>query len=218
MVVSGLAAIAARADGTPPEADGGYSANQLKRHEAFDHADRPAWGVEFAGSPLAFGGHGLAPANPQAENIPLTLQVEWQPVWIQKFGTIGLGPVLGAYPIGSNQGLTNSFISIWSIGAEARYQARYSNHQILVPSIGYEVDRLAYSFVSGQNGAVTLKGPTAGLEFSLNAIDEMRGEEFYESTGISHTYLVGEVRDLTGGDGTVGTQGLSWYLGLRFEL
>jgi hypothetical protein len=209
---------AARAELTAPVPADGYSSSTLSRREAVKHADRPSWAVELAGSPLTFGGQGLVPGRPEAESMSTSLQIEYQPTFIQRFGTLGLGPVFSAFPVSQGQGVTSGFFSVWAIGATVRYQGRFTHNQFLVPSIGYEADRMRYSFLTGQQGSVTLSGPVAGLEFLLNALDPSRGADMYENTGISHCYLVGEVRDLTGSDSTITASGLSAYFGLRFEM
>jgi hypothetical protein len=213
-----LGSASARADLEPQAPAEDYSTATLHRREAVERANRPSFAIELAGSPQAFGGQGIVPGHSGAESMGTSLQVEYQPNFIQRYGTLGLGPVVSAYPISKGAGVTNNFFSVWALGAEARYQARYINQQFLVPSIGYQVERMSYNFAGGQQGIATLSGPVLGLEFLLNTLDPRRGADFYETSGISHSYLVGEVRDLSGNDNVISVSGLSWFFGLRFEM
>lgn len=201
-----------------PAVDGLSSSVSKTQHEKpVSPADRPTFAVELAASPAAFG-QGLVPGRPDAAAMGTSLHLEYQPGFLQSLGTFGAGPVFAGYPISQSQGLTSYFFSVWSVGAAARYQARYFHNQFLVPSIGYEIDRITYSFTTGQSGLMTVEGPVLGLQFLLNTLDSRRADEFYDTTGISHTYLVAEARDLTGTNGTITASGLSWYFGLRFEM
>ena len=208
----------AYADSDGPMPADAYSSSSVRKHQDLERADHPHWAIEIAGSPQTFGGQGLLSSHSTSESVGTSLQIEYQPGFIQPYGALGIGPILSAFPISKNEGITSNFFSVWSLGAEIRYQGRFTPQQFLVPSIGYEVDRMSYGFTTGQQGFATLSGPVLGLEFLLNSIDPSRGADFYEASGISHSYLVGEVRDLTGSDGVVNASGLSWFFGLRFEM
>jgi hypothetical protein len=182
-----------------------------------DRRDRPQWAFQFAGSPSAFDGQSMVAGHPDAESLAFALGFEYQPTFIQKFGTLGIGPILSAYPVSQLRGVTSGFFSVWSAGLQARYQLRYWHNQWLVPVVGYEADRMRYSFTTGSAGYLNLSGPLAGLELHLNSLVPSSADDFYSATGISHTYFVAEARNLEGSDSVVSPSGLSWYLGMRME-
>ena len=199
--------------------DDNVSTNRVPRDStATAQHESPTWGVELAGSPLVAGGTGLASAHPASDSNGFSLQVEYQPRFLRGYGTLGAGPVAALYPVSTSQGITHNGLSIWSVGAAVRYQARYFRNQWIVPSLGYQYEQLRYTFLTGQQGWTSLAGPVVGVEFLLNALDRERADDLYAAAGISHTYLVAEARDLTGADATIHAAAVSWFFGLRLEM
>jgi hypothetical protein len=188
-----------------------------KELKAQEHSQPSSWAIGLAASPSMFGGSSIVPGRTDTESLGLSLQAEYQPGLLQRYGVLGIGPVFAAYPISQLKGATSNFFSVWSVGGEARYQFRFAKEQMFVPSIGLECDQMHYSFVNGHSGNLLLAGPTVGLQFLLNRLDREHADALYEATGISRTYITAEARVLSGDNGDINPSGASWFLGLTEE-
>ena len=88
--------------------------------------ERPQFGVEIMGS-----GKGLGSASSSelgASRVrALSIQMEYQPRFLQKVGVLGFGPSITFYPVTKVGGVTASNLArpvtgIWSVGGQVRYQ------------------------------------------------------------------------------------------------
>jgi hypothetical protein len=177
---------------------------------------RPNWGLELSSSLNALGGQALTAEQGTQPFAAFSITGEYQPPWTQSFGIFSLGPSLTLYPLFGGKATTGPF-SVFSVGGQIRYQARYFREQILVPVVGYELECLKYNFTNGKAGAFLSQGPFVGLWFLLNVIDATSAGQFYLDSKVSRTYLVAELRSLKGGDDKISVAGESFYFGLRFE-
>jgi hypothetical protein len=178
---------------------------------------RPSWGVAMTGSLGAFGNASVSTSAAEGVARAIELQGEYQFPFLQAIGVISMGPSAVLYPFTPSESVTKSAISVWSVGGQVRYQARFFREQILVPMVGYEAQRLAYSFNDGSAGSAILKGPVFGGMLLLNIFEPSSASEFYIDQGVSRSYLVGEYKNLAGSDGVVTVAGASIFFGLRFE-
>ena len=177
---------------------------------------RPNLGVQVYGSLKALGtpkGQ-LTTAKVRATKV----EIEWQPRFLQALGVIGFGPSISLYPILPNAGLTTRYYSIWSVGGQARYQARYFREQPLVPYAGYTYEYLKYSLKTGADSSITGQGPFFGAMILLNVFDQPSAAEFYVNHGVTRSYVLAEYRNLSGGDSNVAFNGQALFFGLRFEM
>jgi hypothetical protein len=185
----------------------------------------PVWGAELTGS---VNGLGSQPVSPIQGTIParaFSIQADYQPPFIQQahLGVLGFGPSLAMYPI--IQDLFNitqakavdNFASFWSWGGQVRYQARFFREQPLVPVASYQVQSLSYQFTGYNRYHTTLKGPTFGLWFLLNILDTTSAANFYNEGGVSRSYLIAELRQMSASDPQITVSGSSFYFGLRVE-
>jgi hypothetical protein len=148
----------------------------------------------------------------------ISLATEFQPRFLQFFGVIGFGPSATVYPIFGGTNLNPSWASIWSVGGQIRYQAKYFRQQILVPNIAYSYEYFSYAFSAGKSGNLRAQGPIYGLWILLNLLDSSAAANFYIDAGVARTYLIFEARNLAGKDDNISFGGMSYYVGLRMEL
>ena len=174
---------------------------------------RPSWGVQLTGSWNALGGGGISDHPVRAGQ----LAVSYQPPFVQKLGVLSLGLTAGMNLVSSYAGITPKVWSLWQVGADARYQMRYFREQPIVPFGGFEFQSMAYSFEGGASGRLSLNGPVYGALVLMNFLEPDAAAEFYIRQGVSRTYLVAEVKDLSGADSAVSFSGRSYFFGLRFE-
>jgi hypothetical protein len=190
--------------------------------EAFDEKiDLPNLALQLSGTPRAFGGSTISPAQQGVRSGAFLLQLEYQPDFLQHFGIVSFGPSFGTYPtLGTTQNnkkVTSSFFSLTEVGGQARYQFRYFNEQFLVPYVTYEAQSLGYRINDGGSGRLTLAGGSAGLSLLLNTFAPAEGNDFYRNLGVSRSYFIVEGKYLSGSDENVQASGTSVYFGLRFE-
>lgn len=178
---------------------------------------RPNWGVELAGSASALGGQDVVAQQGGVATRAFTIQFEYQPEFIQSIGVIGFGPSVSLYPILPAGAVSPKAFSNFAVGGQIRYQARFFREQILVPMAGFEAQMLRYDFNSIGPGTATLTGPFFGAMLLLNVFEPSSAAEMYIDTGISRSYLVAELKNLSGAGGGVTVSGSSLYFGLRFE-
>ncbi len=178
--------------------------------------ERPAWGTEISGAYQALGKAPGIPGLGSGKVRAVTLRMEWQPQFIQAIGVLSLGPALSLYPITSGNATSNPF-SIWSAGGRVLYQARYFRNQPIVPIGGYSAEYLVYRLKSGQSGKLLTQGPVVGGMIFLNFFDRSGAADFYVNQGVLRSYLVGELRLLSGSDSNITISGNSLFAGVRFE-
>ena len=199
------------------EEDAATSAQQFDPRVPLYKQLRPRWGVEASTSMNAFGGNPSTPYGPTSKIWAVSLQLDYQPAWIQRFGVLSFGPSANVYPVLPPTDLTNGRFSIWSLGAQIRYQARYVREQILVPTVGYDIQSMSYGLNANKNGRTTIQGSFYGLMLLLNPLDPISAADFYGNYKIMRTYLVGEVRTLSSSDPVIAFSQPSAYFGLRLE-
>lgn len=180
--------------------------------------NKPQWAYQLSGSVNALGSENFFPI----ETGGVSVQFEFQPRFIQKFGILGLGLNLNAYYLSAGSGFPTPALpipfGIFSGGGQVRYQLRYLREQAIVPFGGYTAEYAYYNLTSG-SGTYWAHGPLVGGMILLNIFEPSAAAEMYADTDISRTYLTTEVRFISGGDGVVNVpMGPSVYVGLRFEL
>jgi hypothetical protein len=194
-----------------------YSYNRIPLYQRH----RPEWAASLSAAPQAFGNQ-----NPSASQtgsgdvLGFSLQWEFQPQVLQEFGVLGFGAGLQLYPVfPETEGveIAGSKTSNWSIGGQVRYQARFFREQILVPFAGFQLESLAYRYSGNQVARTTLQGPIFGGMLLLNALEPSAAGDIFSNHGISRSYLVAELRALTGGDSEIQIDGSSLFFGLRIE-
>jgi hypothetical protein len=178
---------------------------------------RPAWGISVTGSLQALGGSGIALEQGEATARAAEIQAEYQFPFLQAIGVISLGPSVSIYPMTPSGTVTASPASLWAVGGQIRYQARFLREQPIVPMVGYEAQRLAYRFNDGAAGSTIISGPAFGAMFLLNILEPSSASELYINQGVSRSYLLAEYKTLAGTDGTIDIGGASLFFGLRFE-
>ena len=178
---------------------------------------RPSWAIEIAASLKALGGSPTIPNLAGGSVKAFSGQFEYQPKSWQKYGVFSFGPSLQVYVPDNRQQVSDSFLSMWSVGAQARYQARYFREQILVPYVGFGVEQVRYNFRDGVSGSALATGPTLGAMLLLNVLDPRSAADFYASYGALRSYLVGEFRSSSVSGGPVEFSGSSMYFGIRVE-
>ena len=178
----------------------------------------PHWGLEISGTLKAFGGADLTnQANPAASAF--SVQADYQPEALQSIGVVGFGPAAQLYTLPA--GITQNAVGVWSIGGQIRYQARFFREQPIVPTVAYSLEELTYFFNgtsgSGAQGSLLTSGITLGAWLLLNIFEPENSAEFHYNYGVSRSYLVAELRSLSGSDANLNIGGQSFYFGLRFE-
>ena len=176
----------------------------------------PEWGVQLSFSPNALGGIALTQSQKDKPAFAFSLSADYQPTFIQKFGILGIGPIIEAFPI-FDTSITNNPFSLLAAGGQIRYQARYFREQPVVPVAAYSVEYMKYQFNSGESGTLVAKGPSFGLWILLNVLEPDSAAQFYVNTGVLRSYLILEYKSLSGSDGTISFSGGSYYFGLRCE-
>jgi hypothetical protein len=183
---------------------------------------QPELGFELATSLKALGTSTI-PETESSQIRALSLQLDYQPALFQKFGMLGLGGSLNGYVLtdaGSFKLQKNgsSFLGFWSVGAQLRYQARFFREQWVVPTVGYGAELWSYRLsTAGQGGRILATGPFFGAQLLLNFLEPSAASENYIANGISRTYLLAELRSLSGTDDPITLTGSSLFFGLRFE-
>jgi hypothetical protein len=183
---------------------------------------RPNWAFSASYSPEALGDGGTFPgasASAAGKVRGLSLQMEWEPAFIQVIGVLGLGLNAQLYPEYPKTGLTKTAASLFSYGAQVRYQLKFFRGQWIVPMAGYAAEQMQYTLPDSVKGSFMASGPFGGLMLLLNPLDPTSAGEFYAGMGVKRTYLFAEMRMRAGSAGTDGPKfgESSWFAGVRSE-
>ena len=184
---------------------------------------RPQWGVELTGSINAWGQQALVAEQGDAPSRAFSLHFEYQPQFLQSLGVVSFGPSVAIYPMMGTSALPSVF-SVFTVGGQIRYQARYFREQVIVPVVGYSWEHLTYTFSNGSSGGFGVQGPLLGLWFLLNVLEPATATQFYAYQGVLRSYFVLESRSLSGEDSkplsdgrTLTISGSSYFFGFRLE-
>ncbi|MGK5083924.1 hypothetical protein WDW37_11540 [Bdellovibrionota bacterium FG-1] len=181
---------------------------------------RPAWGIQFTGALKAFGGNDFIAAQAGVPTRAFQVSGEYLFPFLQSIGVLSLGPTVGTYPIFGS--ITSNAVSVFEVGGQVRYQFRFFREQPIVPIAGFQFEYLSYRFTypspSGMSGALMATGPSFGGMLLLNWLEPSAAAESYVENGISRSYLLAELRSLSGTDANLSLSGMSLFFGLRLEL
>ncbi len=184
----------------------------------------PSWSFQFGYSPKAFGSdfNVVDSTTGQPESYRISqMALQFEKLFdLAGFASLGIGPSIAFYPVSPSGGLTSGSFALMSGGASAVLGIRILEEQWIVPIVGYEFSYLRYKLldVADGSGSTTISGPRVGVHFYLNPIDRDSAFEMYTNTGVSRSYLIGEVRFLSSGDARFATEGKSLFVGIRLEL
>lgn len=146
------------------------------------------------------------------------MMFEFQPAFLQAIGVIGFGPSFTVYPvIGGDGTFVANLMGLWSVGGQIRYQARFFDEQIVVPTVGFAFEQFRYQFADDNSGYVNAMGPFFGLWLYLNPLDRRAAADFYADYKGTRSYLVAEARMLSAADDLVTLSGMTIYVGFRLE-
>lgn len=174
--------------------------------------ERPNTALQVSGSMKAFSDSNQTDATKLAN---FQILFEWQPEALQAAGVFGIGLNANIY---LGVGLDSvSPPSIYSGGAQVRYQMRYFREQPIVPMASYVGQYMSYKFGGGGSGTMLMHGPVLGAMILLNFFDQQTASEFYVEQGVNRSYLVAEYSLMKGDDGNLSVTGKSLFFGLRFE-
>lgn len=206
----------APAPSSPAPSKGGASQNTASLKLPIYDRVNPEWGLQ-----LAYSFRSLDKSRfPTQGHIPMravSFQLDYLPLPTHRYGILGLGFALGAYPVNGRKDVFDNLNSSWSVGAQASYQARFFHSQIFVPVGGYRLDHWFYDFKKAGAGSLWLQGPFVGLWLMLNVLDPRSASNFFSERGVSKTYLVSELRFTKGSNDDVTLEGSTYFFGLRFE-
>jgi hypothetical protein len=184
----------------------------------FYQQKRPQWALELAvATHSAFGDVGRLQGASRSGLRLFQVLGEYQPVWFQPAGVLGLGVSAGLYSTSPNNQVTNNLSGLLSYGYQARYEARFIRNQWIVPTVGYVGEWVRYALKGGSAGTVSARGIFYGGMILLSAFDEGSAAELYATLGVSRVYLLAESRSREGSDTNVTLGGRSYFFGLRFE-
>lgn len=145
---------------------------------------------------------------------------EFEPKFLQSIGVVSLGPSVNMYALEPIGDLTESALSILSVGFSAKYQLKFMRSQVFVPFAGFEAQMIHYAFHAETglgSGWTTSTGPTFGGLLLLNWMEPSSAHNLYSDYGIKRTYLVGEAKLLKAGEPVLSVEGTAIYFGLRME-
>jgi len=179
---------------------------------------KPTFGIQFNWSQTGMGEQEFSNRSPvNYEQHTLRAQFEVMPVHFAGVWTIGTS--LGYHPTPSTvkDELPNVSV-LWSVGAQAIYQAKLMTNQWIVPFGGYSTELWSFRARQGKGGKVMVRGPVAGAMFFLNVLDPSNARHIRSETGVQRTYLVGEARFLEGKNSIAELKGANYLVGLRLEI
>ncbi|MBI4925872.1 MAG: hypothetical protein HY843_08115 [Bdellovibrio sp.] len=201
----------------------GFSATETS---TFDLGDlkynhyKPQWGVELNMSPYQINNDLFEiPDNTPIWLNHYTIQVEFQPRFVQPYGVLGIGLLTAIHtPSSRDTGTKQELVYSFSLGGELRYQLCYFRNQFIVPNVAYSWEFWKYRLRNNNSsGNLIVQGPTIGAWLLLNFFDSENGKDFFYDYGIARTYLIFEARFLKGSNSSAAMSGRAYYTGLRFE-
>ncbi len=179
---------------------------------------RPQWALELAAAARSgFGSEGRIAGSGSSGVRSFQILGEYQPLWFQSAGVLGLGVSAGLYSTDPSNQVTRNLAGLLSYGAQARYEAKFIRNQWVVPTVGYASEWVKYSLQSGASGTVQAGGIFYGAMVLLSAFDEASAAEMYANLGVSRVYLLAESRSREGTDANLTLSGRTYFFGLRFE-
>jgi hypothetical protein len=147
-----------------------------------------------------------------------SIQIDFQPTILQKFGVFGFGPSFNLSPPPVFPGEKKyNLVYGFSVGAQVRYQLKFWDTQPVVPMVAYSGEYYRYKIRTGGANGFIARGPILGVWIHLNALDDAAARTAFFESGIVRSYLVVELRRLTGGDGMVSLNSSAYYSGIRLE-
>lgn len=179
-------------------------------------AKRPKWAFQLQGTHSAFSGE----AQDQLDKrIGFSFIGEYLPTFIQDIGVFSLGATLTLFPSTTQAELSRNFLSLWSFGAQARYQARFFREQPVVPLIGFAYDFTFYNLANGAQGNLPISSLFYGLMIYLNMFEQKGASDFYVNYKALRSYLVVELRQaLSAQNSDLNLSSLkTYYFGFRIE-
>jgi hypothetical protein len=203
----------------PPAAVAGSTRKSARDYSVpYYQQKRPQWALELAvAARSAFGDEGRLQGADSSGLRSLQILGEYQPLWFQPAGVLGLGISAGLYSTDPTNQVTNNLAGLLSYGYQARYEARFIRNQWIVPTVGYAGEWVRYSLKGGTTGIVSAGGIFYGGMILLSAFDEASAAELYTNLGVSRVYLLAESRSREGSDTNLVLSGRSYFFGLRFE-
>lgn len=178
---------------------------------------RPKWGFELSGSARALGNDALLLGQEYKNMWGVSAQFEYQPEFLQSIGVVSFGPSVQVYRQDPHSGFNRNILSMWSFGAQVRYQARYFHEQPVVPFIGARMEYFSYYFTDQFSGHLPVRGGFLGAMFLLNVVEPREAAAFYANYGVARSYLLAEVRSYDGLNEAIDFAGYSYFFGLRIE-
>ncbi len=179
---------------------------------------RPEWAIELSGTTKGTGDRTLLQSSQPTSVSSVHLQFEYQPAFLQDLGVFSFGPSLAFHPVISDlPNVQPNLLFAWSGGGQVRYQARFFKNQWIVPMASYSTEFWSYRFRNNLTGRMIARGPSFGAWLLLNALDLRSAQTFFLDYGVARTYLVVEMRTLTGSDQNISLDGRTYFAGLRFE-
>lgn len=184
---------------------------------------KPSWAFAITSSLRPLGEQNFLPLTAEESKKGTTLrglsaQFEWQPKFVQAIGVLGIGVSAGAYRF-FDLATTKPAVPTWplySVGGQIRYQLRVFREQPIVPMFGYSAEFNRVLLRSMQGNFLT-HGWVAGAGLLLNIFEPSAAANFYARSGISRSYLVAELRNMTSNDPVLSFSGRSLFFGLRME-
>lgn len=215
-----------------PVADAGESATSTRKWDRsvplYDR-EKPSWAFEIHASLQALGtpikseqldtNGNTTGVIEESDVRNFGVGFEYEPKFLQGIGVVSLGPSLNAYILEPQGDLTKNAFSVYSLGLSAKYQLKFARAQIFVPFVGFEVQTIRYSFQEADigDGWTTATGLTFGGLILLNGLEPEAAHNLWAETGIKHSYLVAEIKQLQAGLDLLTTDGRAIYFGLRLE-
>jgi len=148
-------------------------------------------------------------------------QYQWQPAVLQRFGIVGIGPNISAYPAVKARGqVINGYRNGWGLGSQLSWQGKFSGRQWLLPVVSYAAEYNIYSLTGGERGSFWSHGPRIGAWLLLNAIDPTDTDRQQSDYGSARTYAILEYSNVRSGNGAgrdIDIRGNAIQFGLRFE-
>lgn len=160
----------------------------------------------------------LTRATPNYQMYSIYFQADFQPLHTP-IGDFGAGGSAAYHPTTSDvDGVEATFVKVWSFGGQARYQLRFQERQLLVPTAAYAVEQWSFVDRVDQIGSVSAHGPLLGLGINLGMIDGDSQFMMEKNTGFKNAYLMLEMRALKGSAPGVSLEGQAYTAGVRLEI